>query len=104
MLEQFNADVAILSSDAFSVGEGMSFANADDAVLSRKMAQRAKRCIAMVTHPKFARTARLTGVPIGEIDLLVTDALPKDLRHDLAVADISVIEAPSVPGYRDRGR
>ena len=103
MLEQFNADVAILSSDAFSVGEGMSFANADDALLSRKMAQRARRCIAMVTHPKFAWTARLTGVPIGEIDVLITDALPKDLRDDLAAADISVIEAPPAPDSRDLG-
>jgi DeoR/GlpR family transcriptional regulator of sugar metabolism len=88
---------------SFSVGEGMSFANAEDALLSRKMAQRAKRCIAMVTHPKFAWTARLTGVPIGEIDVLVTDALPPDLRDDLAAADFAVIEAPSVPDHRNRG-
>ncbi|MCC6197728.1 MAG: DeoR/GlpR transcriptional regulator [Burkholderiales bacterium] len=103
MLEQFNADVAILSSDAFSVGEGMSFDNAEDALLSRKMAQRARRCVAMVTHPKFASAARLTGVATGQIDVLVTDALPEDLRRDLAAADISVIEAPPVPDARERG-
>ncbi|MSP50704.1 MAG: DeoR/GlpR transcriptional regulator [Alphaproteobacteria bacterium] len=99
MLEQFNADVAVLSSDAFSVAEGMSFTNADDALLSRKMAVRAKRCIAMMTSPKFAWNARLTGVPISEIDVLVTDALPADLQDDLAAANISVIEAPSAPAH-----
>lgn len=104
MLEQFNADLALLSSDAFSVAEGMSFTNADDALLSRKMAQRAKRCIAMVTHPKFEWTARLTGVPVGEIDVLVTDALPADLQDGLAEADISVIEAPVVTDPRERRR
>jgi DeoR/GlpR family transcriptional regulator of sugar metabolism len=104
MLEQFNADVAILSSDAFSVGQGMSFVNADDALLSRKMARRAKRCIAMVTHPKFTQTARLTGIPIGEIDVVVTDSLPKKLRHDMASAKVSVIEAPSRADGRYSGR
>lgn len=100
MLEQFNADVAVLSSDAFSVAEGMSFTNADDALLSRKMAVRAKRCIAMVTSPKFAWNARLTGVPIGEIDVLVTDALPPDLRAGLSAAKLSVVEALAAPARR----
>jgi len=95
MLEQFNADVALLSSDGFSVGEGMSFSNADDALVSRKMAMRAKRRIALVTSPKFTWNARLTGVPISEIDVLVTDALPADLHDDLADAEIEVIESPS---------
>lgn len=94
MLEQFNADMALLSSDGFSVGEGLSFSNADDALVSRKMAMRAKRCIALVTSPKFTWSARLTGVPVAEIDVLVTDALPPDLRGGLAAAEIAVVEAP----------
>lgn len=102
MLEQFNADVALLSSDGFSVGEGMSYSNADDALVSRKMALRAKRCIALVTSPKFTWNARLTGVPIGEIDDLVTDALPAELQGHLSDAGVSVIEAPILPIRTER--
>jgi DeoR/GlpR family transcriptional regulator of sugar metabolism len=102
MLEQFNADVAVLSSDGFSVSDGMSFSNADDALVSRKMAMRAKRCIAMVTSPKFTWTDRLTGVPIGEIDVLVTDALTDALQADLAEAEIDAIEAPALPSDSNR--
>jgi DeoR/GlpR family transcriptional regulator of sugar metabolism len=96
MLEQFNADIALLSSDGFSLSEGLSYANADDASVSRKMALRAKRCVALVTSPKFDWNARLTGVPIGEIDDLVTDAVPAGLHEELAEAAISVIEAPAM--------
>ena len=102
MLEQFNADVAVLSSDAFSVAEGMSFDNADDALLSRKMAVRAKRCIAMVTSAKFSWTARLTGVPISEIDSLVTDALPPGLQDGLTAAEVSVVTAPAISTHPKR--
>ena len=80
----------------------MSYSNADDALVSRKMAMRAKRCIALVTSPKFTWNARLTGVPIGEIDVLVTDALPPELYGDLADAGISVVEAPRVAAVADR--
>ena len=99
MLEQFNADVAVLSSDAFSVADGMSFANADDALLSRKMAVRARRCIAMVTSAKLSSTARLTGVPLGEIDVLVTDAATPALQHELGAAGIAVVVAPAIAGH-----
>lgn len=93
MLEQFHADVAALSCDAFSVAEGMSFANPEDASLSRKMAARARRCIAMVTSAKFEQTARLTGFAASEIDTLVTDALPPARRAALEAAGIGLVEA-----------
>ncbi|MBL8702842.1 MAG: DeoR/GlpR transcriptional regulator [Alphaproteobacteria bacterium] len=102
MLEQFNADLAVLSSDAFSAADGMSFANADDGLLSRRMAMRAKRCVAMVTSAKFSWTARLTGVPIAEIDVVVTDSLPPTLRDALAAADVAVVTAPISPVHSSR--
>jgi len=95
MLEQFNADLALLSCDAFSLAEGMSFSNADDAVLSRKMAARAKRSVAMVISPKLLWSARLTGVTVADIDVLITDTLPAGSRDDLAKIGVTAIEAPA---------
>lgn len=93
MIEQFNADLALLSCDAFTPSEGMSFAQAEDAAIARKMAARAKRCAAMVIHQKFAWSARLTGVSLGDIDVVVTDAMPVELARDLSRAQVEVIEA-----------
>lgn len=95
-LEQFNADIALLSSDGFSLSEDLSYANADDASVSRKMALRAKRCVALVTGPNFDRNARVIGVPIGDIDDLITDAVPIGPHEELAEAAISVIETPAM--------
>lgn len=93
MLEQFNADRAILSADAFSAEAGMSYTNADDASIARRMAARARHCVAMVTGRKFGWNARMSGIPAADIDVLVTDALPAGSARDLDAAGVSVIEA-----------
>jgi DeoR/GlpR family transcriptional regulator of sugar metabolism len=100
MLEQFHADVAALSCDAFSVDEGMSFSNPEDASLSRKMAARARRCIAMVTSAKFEQTARLTGFAASEIDTIVTDTLPAARRAAVEAAGIGLVEASKAADMR----
>jgi DeoR/GlpR family transcriptional regulator of sugar metabolism len=100
MVEQFNADLALLSCDAFSPAEGMSFTHPEDATVARKMAVRAKRCAALVIHPKFSWSARLTGVGLDDIDVVVTDALGPDLAAELARAGIEVIEARRPGGRR----
>ncbi len=93
MLEQFNADRAILSADAFSVEEGLSYTNADDATIARRMAARARQCVAMATGRKFGWNARMSGVPASEIDVLVTEALPDGQEAALKDAGVSLIEA-----------
>ncbi|MBM3573828.1 MAG: DeoR/GlpR transcriptional regulator, partial [Alphaproteobacteria bacterium] len=92
MIEQFNADLALLSCDAFSPAEGMSFMHAEDAAVARRMAARAKRCVGLVISPKFSWSARVTGVPLTEIDALVTDAIAPDLAAVLARAEIDILD------------
>jgi DeoR/GlpR family transcriptional regulator of sugar metabolism len=99
MIEQFNADVALLSCDAFSPAEGMSFTHPEDAAVARKMAGRTRRCVALVINPKFTWSARLTGVPVDAIDVVVTDAIGADLAAELSRAGIEVVEARR-PGPR----
>lgn len=104
MLDRFNADVAILSADGFSVEEGMSFTNADDAHLAYKMAARARRCIAMLTSTKFARNARMSGVPTSDIDMIVTDNVPGSIKTALDGMGIEVVEATVAPHPFKGGR
>ncbi len=93
MLDRFNADLAVISSDGFSVEEGMSFTNAEDAHLALKMATRARRCVAMLTSSKFGKNARMSGVPTAEIDTIVTDAIPAQIKGTLGSAGVEVVEA-----------
>jgi DeoR/GlpR family transcriptional regulator of sugar metabolism len=98
MLEQFNADIALMSADSFGVEAGLSYSNTDDAMLSRKMAAHARHCVAMISSSKFSRTARLTGIRTGDVDTLVTAALPEEMRVPLAERGVRVMEAA---GERD---
>lgn len=93
MLEQFNADRAVLSADAFTVEEGLSYTNADDANIARKMAARARGCIAMVTGGKFGWNARVAGIATGKIGTLVTDRLPDGQAAGLKSAGVKIVEA-----------
>ena len=72
----------------------MSYTNADDAQLARKMAARAKQCAALLTSHKLGWNSRMSGVPTAEIDILVTDAIAADVAASLELAGVSTIEAP----------
>jgi DeoR/GlpR family transcriptional regulator of sugar metabolism len=92
MINQFNADLALLSCDSFGAREGMSFTHPDDAAVARRMAAQSRRCAALAIAPKFEWTARMNAVPIGEVDVLVTDALPPALEADLAASAIEIVQ------------
>ncbi|MBL8703943.1 MAG: DeoR/GlpR transcriptional regulator [Rhodospirillales bacterium] len=102
MIDQFNADLALLSCDAFGAAEGMSFMHADDAAVARRMRARAKRAIALAIHPKFSASARITAVPAANIDGVVTDRMPPDVRQSLAQHQIKIVEARRAPQRPNR--
>jgi DeoR/GlpR family transcriptional regulator of sugar metabolism len=91
MIRPFNADLALLSCDAFDAKEGMSFAHPDDAAVARCMAAQARRCAALAIRPKLDWSARLNAVPPSEIDYLVTDAVPPDFAAALDRARIEIV-------------
>lgn len=97
MLEQINADVAVMSSDSFSLEDGMCWTHPEEAAIGRKMAMRAKRTIAILHSAKFSLRARISSVPISRIDVLVTDTLPSSMAAELARANVQVMRT-SVPG------
>jgi DeoR/GlpR family transcriptional regulator of sugar metabolism len=92
MVDQINADLAILSCDAFSTADGMCFMHPEDAALARKMTLKAPRTVALVHSAKFEWRARISSVPLAAIDMLVTERLRPDLGTELAQADVEVVE------------
>ncbi|MCC7049934.1 MAG: DeoR/GlpR transcriptional regulator [Alphaproteobacteria bacterium] len=91
MIRQFNADLALLSCDAFDAKGGMSFAHPEDAAVARCMAQQSQRCAALAIRPKLATAARLNAVPADDIDYLVTDSTPPDYAASLEGTGIEII-------------
>lgn len=91
MIRQFNADLALLSCDAFDAKGGMSFAHPDDAAVARSMAEQSRRCAALAIRPKLDWSARLNAVPLGGIDYLVTDSAPQEFAASLDGARIEIV-------------
>ncbi len=102
MIEHINADLALLSCDAFGLEQGIGFMHPDDAALARKIMKKAKRSVALVTHAKFFQSARMTAATVKEIAVLVTDQIDPKLKADFVREGLDVIEAarPSVLGER----
>lgn len=93
MVDQINADLALLSCDAFNTQAGMCFMNAEDAALARKMTTKARRRVALVHSAKFGWRARISAIPLADIDALVTEHMPQDLASELQRAEVEVIIA-----------
>lgn len=98
MVDQINADLAFLSCDAFSAADGMCFMHSEDAAIARKMTVKAKRTIALVHSAKFDWRARISSVPLSDIDVLVTEEMRPDLAAELRQANVDVIVADGTAG------
>jgi len=97
MVDQINADLALLSCDAFNATEGMCFMHPEDAALARKMTAKAKRTVALVHSAKFDWRARISSVPVTDIDVLVTGDMRPDLERELRQANVEIVAARSAP-------
>ena len=91
MVDQINADLVLLSCDSFSAADGMCFMHPEDAALARKMTAKAKRTVGLVHSAKCDWQARISSVPISDIDVLVTEALRPDMENDLRNANVEII-------------
>lgn len=71
MVSQINADVAIISPDGLHPEQGLTFANAHDASLARRMADQSRHVMVVATRSKLMSVSRVTGLPINRVHELV---------------------------------
>ncbi len=102
MIEQFNADFAILSPDGLEPKHGLTFSHPEDAAISRKMGQHSRHLIAVATSSKLRRLGRITAVPLSAVGTLITDYIPGELAIRLRQTGVGIIETGS--GDRERRR
>lgn len=96
MASQINADLAVLSPDGLHPEQGMTFINAQDAALARRMAEQSRRVVAVATRSKMMSVARVGGISIDNIDQLIVGCPLSEVPSDLCDGGpdiISCIEA-----------
>lgn len=93
MAGQINADVAVLSPDGLHPEQGLTFVNAQDAALARRMAEQSKRVIVVATTSKMMSVLRVSGLPLGKVHQLVVGCPLKDVPPELLQSGLEIISA-----------
>lgn len=93
MVDQINADLAIISCDALSLKDGMCYNHSIDAALTKKMSDKATRTMALVNHAKIDVKARICGTPMNNIDIFVTEKRNPELEQMLAKTHVRIVYA-----------
>lgn len=84
MLKQFYCDKLFLGIESFSIENGISSYNLEDAAISQAMISVAKSTITVLDSSKFNKRGFKYIAPVSEIDTVVTDKyIPVDLKQDL---------------------
>ena len=95
MIEQINADFAIISPDGLAPKHGLTFSHAEDAAIARKMGEHARHIIAVATSAKFRRLGRIRAMPMGAVGTLISDRVTGVLAGRLHQTGVEVIETGS---------
>ncbi len=81
-LEDLHVDKLFLGVDGFDLERGITTHYEPEAMLNRKMVAMARTVVAITDSSKFGRVCLHRIVPVGELDLLITDTgAPEDIRE-----------------------
>lgn len=80
--ECFMFDVFMCSCAALDATLGPSETSLEEADIKLAIGARSKRVVLALDHTKLGTRAQACGIPLGEVDLLVTDLDPEDKRLD----------------------
>jgi DeoR/GlpR family transcriptional regulator of sugar metabolism len=77
-IEQFKADIALISCKALSLEGGMMESNVADAEVKRAFIRSARRVCLLADGDKFGETALIAIGGINDVDIVVTDRQPAE--------------------------
>lgn len=93
IIDQINADLAILSCDAFSATNGMCFMHPEDAAIANRMSAKATRTIGLVHMDKVNWKARISSVSLKDIDVYITEGHNAELEYQLEQENVEIVVA-----------
>lgn len=91
MLRAFNADVALIAAEAFSVREGLTYSYESDATIARLMKEQASTTVVLATARKLGQRDRITAIAACDVDVLVTDSDDSELLSTFADSGVTVV-------------
>lgn len=98
MLAAFNADVALIAAEGFTLGEGLTYSYETDATLARLMHERAAKTVVLATARKLRQRDRITAIPAREVDAVVTECRDRELIDGYTGAGIEIVDANAAAG------
>lgn len=91
MVDQINADLAIISGDALSLSDGLCYNHPVDAALAKKMSRKSTRTMALINHAKIGSKARICGTALEDIDIIVTEKRHPEMEQLLDNTKVRII-------------
>ena len=98
MLAAFNADVALIAAEGFTLREGLTYSYETDATLARLMHERTGKTVVLATARKLRQRDRITAIPASEIDVLVTECRDREVLDSFASIGLEILDANEAPG------
>lgn len=99
LIEQFRADISILSIGAIDAENGLMDFDLDEARIARAMIARTQRTIVAADASKFGARARVLVCGFDKVDTIVSDgAPPAAIRNHLEATGVAWITADDTPG------
>jgi DeoR family fructose operon transcriptional repressor len=91
MLSTFNADIALIATEGFSIADGLTHSYETDAKIARIMDARATQTIVLTTARKLSQRDRILGIAASRVDILVTECRDQEIIEPIRNSGISVV-------------
>ena len=93
MINNFNPDIAFISSDGFTAKEGLTYAYEGEANIAKRMIERSKKSVALITEEKFNVIENITSVKSKNIDIIITSTKKNNILKPFKEMGIKVINS-----------
>lgn len=93
LLQAVSVDKAFMGANAFSAKKGASTPDVTHAEIKREMIKVAAKVILLCDHSKLERDSFMNFAKPEDIALIITDAIPDELRQEYEELDISILSA-----------
>jgi len=91
-MKTVNIDIAFIAPSGFSLKDGFTCGNYNEAELKHFIIKKANRVIMLMDSYKIDKSLTFTFADFKDIDVLITDAvLPDDMRKQLSKSNIEII-------------
>ncbi len=91
-IRRYNVDTAVISCKGIDLASGITDSNEPECEVKKHMLRQAEKVMLLADHTKFGKTAFTNLIPLGGVDVLITDRKPADIwLKRLAEENIEVI-------------